>query len=428
MNTNNESESQLTPASETVEDELMRKSEGRFAVFRQIRHYLLVALLTVGLTLGSIQIFSSNQGKIAQANPITTPPQPEIVAAVPNPNSVGNFVSVAVNRVGPAVVRIDTERTISANIPDPFFDDPFFRRFFGEGMPQFPQQYQQRGQGSGFIVDSSGIILTNSHVVKGADKVTVTLRDGRQFQGEVKGSDDLSDLAVVKINGSNLPVAALGNSSEVQVGDWAIALGNPLGLDNTVTLGIVSTLNRPSSQVGIPDKRLDFIQTDAAINPGNSGGPLLNDRGEVIGINTAIRADGQGIGFAIPIDAAKQIKDKLVRGEEIPHPYLGVRMATLTADIAKEFNSDPNSLMLVPEVNGVLVIQVIPNSPAAQAGLRRGDVITEIEGKAITTADQLQRIVEQSQIGKPLKITLKRGQKTETISVSPGQLDESAFR
>ncbi len=427
MNTN-ESDSQLTPVSEMVEDELMQKSEGRFAIFRQIRNYLLVALLTIGLTLGSVQIFSKNPGNIAQANPVPTAPQPEIVAAVPNPNSVGNFVSVAVNRVGPAVVRIDTERTISANIPDPFFDDPFFRRFFGEGMPQFPQQYQQRGQGSGFIVDSSGIILTNSHVIKGADKVTVTLRDGRQFQGEVKGSDDLSDLAVVKINGNNLPVAALGNSSEVQVGDWAIALGNPLGLDNTVTLGIVSTLNRPSSQVGIPDKRLDFIQTDAAINPGNSGGPLLNDRGEVIGINTAIRADGQGIGFAIPIDAAKQIKDKLVRGEEIPHPYIGVRMATLTADIAKEFNRDPNSLMLVPEVNGVLVIQVIPNSPAAQAGLRRGDVITEIEGKAITTADQLQRIVEKSQIGKPLKITLKRGQKTETISVSPGQLDESAFR
>ena len=406
----------------------MQNSEGNFTVFSQIRNYLLVILLTVGLTLGSVQIFSANQGNISQANPVTPSPQPEVVAAVPNPNSVGNFVSAAVNRVGPAVVRIDTERTISANIPDPFFDDPFFRRFFGEGMPQFPQQYQQRGQGSGFIVDSSGIILTNSHVVKGADKVTVTLRDGRQFQGEVKGSDDLSDLVVVKINGSNLPVAALGNSSEVQVGDWAIALGNPLGLDNTVTLGIVSTLNRPSSQVGIPDKRLDFIQTDAAINPGNSGGPLLNDQGEVIGINTAIRADGQGIGFAIPIDAAKQIKDKLVRGEEIPHPYLGVRMATLTADIAKEFNRDPNSLMLVPEVNGVLIIQVIPNSPAAQAGLRRGDVITELEGKAITTADQLQRVVEQSQIGKPLKITLKRGQKTEAISVSPGQLDESAFR
>ena len=295
-------------------------------------------------------------------------------------------------------------------------------------MPQTPQEYQQRGQGSGFIIDSSGIILTNSHVIKGVDKVTVTLKDGRQFQGEVRGSDDPSDLAVIKINGNNLPVAPLGNSSEVQVGDWAIAVGNPLGLDNTVTLGIVSTLNRPSSQVGIPDKRLDFIQTDAAINPGNSGGPLLNAQGEVIGINTAIRADGQGIGFAIPIDAAKTVEAALVRGEKIAHPYIGIRMATLTADTAKQLNNDPNSLLLIPEFNGVLVVQIIPKSPAGNAGLRRGDVITEIDGQAISSADQLQRLVEKSKIGQPLKITLHRGQKTEQISVRPSQLDEAALR
>lgn len=396
--------------------------------FSSIISYVLVAFLSAGLTLVGLQNFPHFLISSAQAEPIQTLTIPQNVAAIPNPNSAGNFVSAAVNRVGPAVVRIDTERTVSAKIPDPFFDDPFFRRFFGEGMPQFPQEYQQRGQGSGFIVDSSGIILTNSHVVKGADKVTVTLRDGRQFQGEVRGSDDPSDLAVVKINGNNLPVAPLGNSSEVQVGDWAIALGNPLGLDNTVTLGIVSTLNRPSSQVGIPDKRLDFIQTDAAINPGNSGGPLLNDRGEVIGINTAIRADGQGIGFAIPIDAAKRIQAALVRGEKIAHPYIGIRMASLTADMAKQLNSDPNSLMLIPEVNGVLVVQIIPNSPAANAGVRRGDVITEIDGQAITTAEQLQRLVEKSQIGQPLKITVRRGQKTEQLSVRPGQLDEEALR
>ncbi len=397
-------------------------------IFSSIISYVLVAFLSAGLTLVGLQNFPHFLISSAQAEPIQTLTIPQNVAAIPNPNSAGNFVSAAVNRVGPAVVRIDTERTVSAKIPDPFFDDPFFRRFFGEGMPQFPQEYQQRGQGSGFIVDSSGIILTNSHVVKGADKVTVTLRDGRQFQGEVRGSDDPSDLAVVKINGNNLPVAPLGNSSEVQVGDWAIALGNPLGLDNTVTLGIVSTLNRPSSQVGIPDKRLDFIQTDAAINPGNSGGPLLNDRGEVIGINTAIRADGQGIGFAIPIDAAKRIQAALVRGEKIAHPYIGIRMASLTADMAKQLNSDPNSLMLIPEVNGVLVVQIIPNSPAANAGVRRGDVITEIDGQAITTAEQLQRLVEKSQIGQPLKITVRRGQKTEQLSVRPGQLDEEALR
>ncbi|VXD24741.1 putative serine protease HhoA [Planktothrix serta PCC 8927] len=424
----NESESESNPLIEILEDESMGKSQPQNITFLTISRYLFVVVLSVVLTVTSLQFFPNFLGTSAQADPILSPIQPQSVVAVPNPNSTGNFVSAAVNRVGPAVVRIDTERTISANIPDPFFDDPFFRRFFGEGMPQTPQEYQQRGQGSGFIVDSSGIILTNSHVIKGADKVTVILKDGRQFQGEVRGSDDPSDLAVIKINGNNLPVAPLGNSSEVQVGDWAIAVGNPLGLDNTVTLGIVSTLNRPSSQVGIPDKRLDFIQTDAAINPGNSGGPLLNDRGEVIGINTAIRADGQGIGFAIPIDAAKSIQAALVRGEKIAHPYIGIRMASLTADAAKNLNNDPNSIMFIPEVNGVLVVQIIPNSPAANAGLRRGDVITEIDGQAIISAEQLQRLVEKSKIGQPLKVTLHRGQKTEQISVRPGQLDEEALR
>ena len=423
----NESESQLQAENKIIEDKAMEKIQPKTITINSIIRYLLVAVLSVGLTLIGIQILPNFLITSAQAEPIVTPTQPPKVAAIPNSNSPRNFVSGAVNRVGPAVVRIDTERTVSANISDPVFDDPFFRRFFGEGMPQAPQEYQQRGQGSGFIIDSSGIILTNSHVIKGADKVTVTLKDGRQFQGEVRGSDDPSDLAVVKINGNNLPVAPLGNSSEVEVGDWAIALGNPLGLDNTVTLGIVSTLNRPSSQVGIPDKRLDFIQTDAAINPGNSGGPLLNDRGEVIGINTAIRADGQGIGFAIPIDAAKAIEAALVRGEKIAHPYIGIRMATLTADMAKQLNNDPNSLMLIPEVNGVLVVQIIPKSPSANAGLRRGDVITEIDGQAISSADQLQRLVEKSKIGQPLKITVHRGQKTEQISVRPSQLDEDAL-
>ncbi len=424
----NESESQPNDENEIIEDESMEKIQPKTVAINSIISYLLVAVLSVVLTLISLQIFPHFLITSAQAEPILTQTQPPTVTAISNPNSFGNFVSVAVNKVGPAVVRIDTERTVSANISEPFFDDPFFRRFFGEGMPQTPQEYQQRGQGSGFIIDSSGIILTNSHVIKGVDKVTVTLKDGRQFQGEVRGSDDPSDLAVIKINGNNLPVAPLGNSSEVQVGDWAIAVGNPLGLDNTVTLGIVSTLNRPSSQVGIPDKRLDFIQTDAAINPGNSGGPLLNAQGEVIGINTAIRADGQGIGFAIPIDAAKTVEAALVRGEKIAHPYIGIRMATLTADMAKQLNNDPNSLMLIPEFNGVLVVQIIPNSPSANAGLRRGDVITEIDGQAIISADQLQRLVEKSKIGQPLKITVHRGQKTEQISVRPSQLDEAALR
>ncbi len=350
-------------------------------------------------------------------------------AQVPTPTEVRgghNFVSAAVQRVGPAVVRIDTERTVSTGFQtDPFFDDPFFRQFFGDNFPsQMPQQYRQQGQGSGFIVDASGIVLTNAHVVSGADSVTVTLKDGRTLQGDVRGVDEPSDLAVVKIDGSDLPVAPLGNSSDVEVGDWAIAVGNPLGLDNTVTLGIVSTLNRSSAQIGIPDKRLDFIQTDAAINPGNSGGPLLNQAGEVIGINTAIRADAEGIGFAIPIDAVKAIKDQLARGETIPHPYIGIQMRSLTADLAKQSNDDPNAAIQLPEVNGVLVMRVMPNSPAAEAGLRRGDVITDIDGQTMTTAEDLQRTVERSSVGQSLRLRVIRNGNTQTITVRPGDLQD----
>lgn len=396
--------------------------------FRRLTTHTLAVLVGMGLSIASLRSFPALVMPPASAdNHLQTS---EMVAQIPGAvrARAGNFVAEAVNRIGPAVVRIDTERTVSNNMADPFSNDPFFRRFFGEGMlPQMPNQYQQRGQGSGFIVDNSGIILTNAHVVKGADTVTVVLRDGRSFTGEVRGIDEPTDLAVVKIDGENLPVASLGSSENVSVGDWAIAVGNPLGLDNTVTLGIVSTLKRPSSQAGIPDKRLDFIQTDAAINPGNSGGPLVNDRGEVIGINTAIRADGQGIGFAIPIDKAKDIKDRLARGEKIPHPYIGIRMITLTEEIIEQLKQNPNSLAIVPDTKGVLVMEVIPNSPAAAAGLRRGDVVTKIDNKEISSAEQLQKLVENTKMGESLSISIQRGTLTEKISVRPGELQDAQF-
>lgn len=355
-------------------------------------------------------------------NPLATP---AALADVPVGAVRGSsFVAAAVNRVGPAVVRIDTERTISRNV-DPMFNDPFFRQFFGDGMMPPGGRYEERlrGQGSGFIISADGTILTNAHVVDDADRVTVRLKDGRQFDGEVRGVDEVTDLAVVKINTSDrLPVATLGDSDAVQVGDWAIAVGNPLGLDNTVTLGIVSTLNRSSADVGIPDKRLDFIQTDAAINPGNSGGPLLNEKGEVIGINTAIRANAMGIGFAIPINKAKDISTRLARGESVQHPYLGVQIATLTPEQARENNEDPNATLILPEVNGALVMGIVPDSPAAKGGIRRGDVITKVNGQAITRADQLQTFVENSELGKPLQITVKRGDLTRTLSVRTAEL------
>ncbi len=393
---------------------------------RQAGIHAIVVAASVALTLGVLRIFPQLIPSATEAdNTQAVEVEPAQAPTLPN-NQPRNFVAAAVNRVGDAVVRIDTERTVATSSQNPFFEDPFFRDFFGkDAFPQLPKQQLQQGQGSGFIVDSEGIILTNAHVVIGADKVTVKLRDGRIFKGEVRGVDEPSDLAVVKIEGENLPVAPLGDSSELQVGDWAIAVGNPLGLDNTVTLGIISTLNRSSAQVGIPDKRLDFIQTDTAINPGNSGGPLLNDRGEVIGINTAIRAGAEGIGFAIPVDKAKAIKEPLVRGENIPHPYIGVQMLTLTPEVAQQFNDDPNSGMVVPEIKGVLVVRVVPNSPAAQGGLRQGDVITAVKGTEIETAEQLQKAVEQSQVGQPLSISVRRGEETQELSVSPQELQEA---
>ncbi len=395
---------------------------------RQFSTHVLAIALGVVLTISTLQVLPSQAEPAPVAPAVDTP---EIIAQRQSPatSAIGSssFVTAAVNRVGTAVVRIDTERTITRRI-DPFFQDPFFRRFFGDSFPQqIPSEQQLRGLGSGFIIDKSGLVLTNAHVVDKADKVTVRLKDGRTFEGKVQGIDEVTDLAVVKINaGNDLPVAPLGSSNNVQVGDWAIAVGNPLGFDNTVTLGIVSTLKRSSAQVGISDKRLDFIQTDAAINPGNSGGPLLNGRGEVIGINTAIRPDAMGIGFAIPIDKAKAIASALQRDGKVAHPYLGVQMITLTPELAKQNNTDPNSPIQIPEVNGVFVMQVVPNSPAASAGIRRGDVIVQVDGKPITSAEQLQNFVEDSRLGQVLQVKVQRGNQTQQISVRTGELQNAS--
>lgn len=395
----------------------------------------------LALLLGAMLAFSPTGTRPSVASPLPErSPQPApIIDPIPEADSAApllaqapaaitssrSFVADAVERVGPAVVRIDIERTITRSIPDPLMNDPFFRRFFGPGMMQ-PYEERLQGQGSGFLISQDGLILTNAHVVDQADRVTVRFKDGRTLQGEVRGTDEVTDLAVVKVNGSDFPAASLGDSDQIQVGDWAIAVGNPLGLDNTVTLGIVSTLNRSSAAVGIPDKRLDFIQTDAAINPGNSGGPLLNAQGEVIGINTAIRANAMGIGFAIPINTAKEIANRLARGERVVHPYLGVQIADLTPDLARQNNDDPNSTILLPEINGVLVMGVVPNSPAAQAGIRRGDVITQVEGQTLTSAGQLQNLVERSTLGQALRVTVRRGDRTQQLSVRTAEIQPDA--
>ncbi|MEA5582918.1 HhoA/HhoB/HtrA family serine endopeptidase [Nodularia harveyana UHCC-0300] len=392
---------------------------------RKLSFYLLSVILAVALTVSSFHVLPSQAepapsiGADADVSDITVPKSPANAAI-----GSTSFVTAAVNRVGTAVVRIDTERTITRRM-DPFMEDPFFRRFFGDGFPQQLPSEQLRGLGSGFIIDKGGLVLTNAHVVDKADRVTVRLKDGRTYEGKVQGIDEVTDLAVVKINPDrDLPVAPLGDSDAVQVGDWAIAVGNPLGFDNTVTLGIVSTLKRSSAQVGIADKRLDFIQTDAAINPGNSGGPLLNERGEVIGINTAIRPDAMGIGFAIPIDKAKAIALKLQRDGKVIHPYLGVQMVTLTPELAKQNNTDPNSPIQIPEINGVLVMRVIPNSPAALGGVRRGDVILQIDREPVTSAEKLQNFVENSRLGQLLQVKVQRSNQTQVLSIRTAELQD----
>jgi S1-C subfamily serine protease len=379
--------------------------------------FLAVCTFLVGTPIAHAELIPSET--VQPSAPVIQQPSAvsKGLSAIATSDDGNSFVSAAVRKVGPAVVRIDTEKTVSREI-DPLLED------FMYGMPMQPQHQKMRGQGSGFIIDQQGIVLTNAHVVNEADRVTVTLKDGRTFDGTVRGADPVTDLAVVSIaSPKNLPVAELGDSSQVEVGDWAIAVGNPLGLDNTVTLGIVSTLKRSSVAIGMSDKRLDFIQTDAAINPGNSGGPLLNSRGQVIGINTAIRADATGIGFAIPIDKAKTISTQLARGEKVSHPYLGVQMATLTPEMAIENNKDPNAAFRVPEVNGVLVVRVLPNTAAASAGIRRGDVILDVDGTPVNSAEDLQSLVEGAKVKQRLNLTIERRGKSQQITIRPGELN-----
>lgn len=327
-----------------------------------------------------------------------------------------NFIVNAVDRVGPAVVRIDSSRTVRTRMPA-IFNDPFFRQFFGD-LPTPPSTRVERGSGSGFIIRPDGLILTNAHVVAGADTVTVALQ-GRELRGRVLGTDPVTDVAVVKVEASNLPTVTIGNSDQLRPGEWAIAIGNPLGLDNTVTVGIISATGRSSAEVRVPDKRVSFIQTDAAINPGNSGGPLLNQRGEVVGMNTAIIGGAQGLGFAIPIKTVQRIADQLVTRGKVDHPYLGIRMTTLTPELQQRINSDPNSGFKVTEQRGVLVAGVMTNSPAAKAGLRLGDVILRLNGEPVTTADQLQQIVERSTVGGAIPVEVRRNGQTLNLSVRP---------
>ena len=337
------------------------------------------------------------------------------------------FVAVS-QKVIPSVVHISTVRKVSFQQDrfNDFFGDDFFRRFFRDRLPRVPEgkekeqgkekQYRQMGMGTGIIIDNKGYILSNNHVIKGADKVIVKLSDKREIEAKVVGADEKTDVAVLKIEGDKFTPATLGDSSKIAVGQWVVAIGNPFGLSETVTAGIISAKGR--AHVGIADYE-DFIQTDAAINPGNSGGPLVNLRGEVIGINTAIvsRSGGyQGIGFAIPINMARSIMEQLVQKGKVTRGWLGVVIQEITQELAKSFN--------LGQVKGALIADIMKGSPAEQAGLRQGDVVIAYNGVPVESVNQLRNMVANTGVGERIAVEIYRENNFTTLYVVIGDLSK----
>ncbi|MEN9202202.1 MAG: HhoA/HhoB/HtrA family serine endopeptidase [Thermostichus sp. DG_1_6_bins_120] len=399
---------------------------------RILRHTLLAMILFGGGVAGGVWLSSRAGQEWLQQNPITAWTQratKEVPSRLPQagPRSAdvvrpSNFIAAVAEEVGPAVVRIDATRTVARVVNPELFNQPLFRRFFGDQIPQLPQEFQREGTGSGFIIDANGLIITNAHVVEGSERVTVHLLDGRTFEGEVKGSDPITDIAVIKIEGEDLPTVTLGDSDQVRPGDWAIAIGNPLGLDNTVTAGIISAVGRSSGQIGAANKRVAFLQTDAAINPGNSGGPLLDAEGRVIGVNTAIFQRAQSVGFSIPINRAMEIAEQLISTGRVDHAFLGIRMITLSPQVVERLNRDPQRPITLTVQEGVLIGQVIPGSPAEQIGLQEGDVIIQINDQPIRDAEQVQQLVEATGVGNTLTVRVNRGGREQSFEVRTGVL------
>lgn len=316
-----------------------------------------------------------------------------------------------------SVVNISTEAEIRLRRRvDPFFDDPFFRRFFGRNPQQRQQSQKRQGLGSGVVFDATrGLILTNAHVIDGADKITVTLRDGREAIASVIGTDKETDVAIIAIELNNLKEAPLGNSDKLRVGDFVVAIGNPFGLRQTVTSGIVSALGR--SGLGI-EKREDFIQTDASINPGNSGGALLNLRGELVGINTAIVAPAGGnvgIGFSIPINMALQIKDQLVEYGKVHRGRVGIRVQDLTPALADAF--------AIEQRRGAVITRIEPGSMADEAGIKTGDVVIFANGRKITKGADLHTVIGLLRVGDELRLQVLRNGEAQFIQTTVGGLD-----
>jgi len=326
--------------------------------------------------------------------------------------SFSNSIADIAEKVGPAVVNIDTVRMVKQGSPF-FSQDPIFRQFFGEQFKDYSRTIPQKGTGSGFIISQEGYILTNEHVVHKAEKIKVTLSDGRKFTGKLIGSDLDSDIAIVKIDSDDLPIVTLGDSDKLRVGEIVVAIGNPYGLQQTVTMGVVSAEGR-----SIPVEEhtyRNFIQTDTAINPGNSGGPLLNTKGEVVGINTAIIPYAQGIGFAIPINIPKKNIDELIKLGKVRRSWLGVYIQEVTPEIAKQFD-------LPEDAKGVLVGDVVKDSPAEKTGIKRGDIIMKVNEKEVNSTGELQDKIRDIDIDKKASIEVLRDGKSINFIVKIGEM------
>jgi serine protease Do len=353
--------------------------------------------------------------------------------------TMDNAVINVAKNVGKAVVSISAEHVTKIGGPrsfryhslpfgqdSPFGEDDLFGRFFDDFFGQLPErEYKQSGLGSGVIIDEEGYILTNEHVISNAEKIVVTLPDGREFKGEVKGKDARADLAVIKINAQGLPVATLGDSDKLKIGEWVVAIGNPFGFalqDNepTVTVGVVSALHRSLGRPIAQNKDYgDLIQTDAAINPGNSGGPLVNLKGDIIGINVAIFSTTggyQGIGFAIPANNAKRIISQLIAGKKVLYGWLGVTVQDLNDDLASYFG--------LTDKNGVLVAKVLDGSPAQKAGMKDTDVIKQLDNKEVNSVRELLAVVGRTEVGRKVKVDLVRDKKPLALEVAIGERPE----
>ncbi len=383
-------------------------------------HWLVAITLLCG---GTLFIILGTVLSLASSG--STPPSSTATAQLTTaPTSAGTlpeqlFVPIA-KRAKASVVNVSSvkkSKQDGQSFQNPFFDDPFFRRFFGEEferrMPA-PREFQQQGLGSGVIVTQDGYIITNNHVVEGADELNVSFPDKRTFKAKVIGTDPKTDVAVIKIDASNLPALPWGDASQLEVGEMVLAVGNPFGLSQTVTMGIISAIGR--ANVGIVDYE-DFIQTDAAINPGNSGGALVNLKGELIGINTAIfsRSGGyMGIGFAIPSTMAKSVMQSLIKHGKVIRGWLGVSIQDVTPDLAKEFGATENT--------GALVGDVMEDSPASKAQLERGDIITAYNGVSVRDSNHLRGLVAETSPGTTARLSVLRDKNPLDLTITIGEL------